>query len=108
MYRNYDGLKSGFGDRSVQATAPNPDEVAVFAALRSNDSALTVMVINKDLSAQHPLTMKLANFGTGSGRAQRWQLTKANVITPLTALNYSGSQVVDTLPAQSVTLYVIR
>lgn len=108
MYRNYDGQKSTFGDRSVQAAAPNPDQLAAFAALRSSDNALTVMVINKDLVAQHPVTLKLANFGSGAGSVQRWQLTKANSITPLAALGYSGAQVTDTVPAQSVTLYVIR
>lgn len=108
MYRNYDGQKSTFGNRSVQAAAPNPDQLAAFAALRSSDNALTVMVINKDLAAQHPVTLKLANFGSGAGSVQRWQLTKANSITPLAALGYSGAQVTDTVPAQSVTLYVIR
>ena len=51
MYRNYDGNRSTFGDTSVAATAPNPDSVAVFAAQRSADGALTVMVISKQLSA---------------------------------------------------------
>ncbi len=108
MYRNYDGQKSSFGEHSVQATVPNPDQLAAFAAVRSSDQALTIMVINKDLTAQHPVALKLANFGNGSGSVQRWQLTKSNTITPLAALSYSGAQVVDTVAAQSVTLYVIH
>ena len=108
MYRNYDGRKSGFGERSVQAAVPNPDQVSAFAALRSSDQALTVMVINKDPSAQHPVVLKLANFGGGSGTVQRWQLTKANAITALGNLNYSGAQVTDTVAAQSITLYVVH
>lgn len=107
MYRNVDGQRNGFGETSVQALAPNPDQVAAFAALRA-DGALTVMVINKDLTAARPLTLELANFGGGSGTAQRWQLTKANAITALAPLPYSGARVADTLPAQSITLYVIR
>src|SRR6185436_19242430 len=35
MYRNYDGNKSSFGDTSVAASGPNPDNVSVFAAERS-------------------------------------------------------------------------
>ena len=50
MYRNYDGNKSTFGDTSVAATAPNPDNVSAFAAQRRADGALTVMVVNKYLS----------------------------------------------------------
>ncbi len=108
MYRNYDGQKSSFGERSVLATVPNPDQLAAFAALRASDGALTIMVVNKDLTAQHPVALKLANFGNGSGNVQRWQLTKTNAIAPLAALTYSGAQVVDTVAAQSVTLYVIH
>ena len=50
MYRNYDGRRSAFGDTSVAAATPIPDDVSAFAAVRSTDGALTVMVINKVLS----------------------------------------------------------
>src|SRR5579871_614083 len=79
MYRNYDGRDSMFGDTSVRARVPNPDELSAFAALRTGDGALTVMVINKDLSKTVPITMKLAHF-TRSGAATVYQLTSANVI----------------------------
>ena len=36
MYRNYDGNKSTFGDTSVSAAVPNPDNVSAFAAQRSS------------------------------------------------------------------------
>src|SRR5438477_2150495 len=42
MYRNYDGSHSTFGDTSVLASAPNPDALSAFAALRSSDNSLTV------------------------------------------------------------------
>ena len=35
MYRNYDGNKSTFGDTSVSASAPNPDNLSAFAATRA-------------------------------------------------------------------------
>ena len=41
MYRNYDGSGAAFGDTSVSATGPNPDNVSVFAAVRSSDGAVT-------------------------------------------------------------------
>src|SRR5947199_9900960 len=62
MYRNYDGNKSGFGDTSILASVPNPDNVAAFAALRSTDSAMTLMVISKYLSANTPVSLNLAVF----------------------------------------------
>src|SRR5438093_436916 len=62
MYRNYDGNRSTFGDTSVSAGGPNPDNVAVFAAQRTSDGALTVMVINKYLSGSTPVSIALNNF----------------------------------------------
>ena len=47
IYRNYDGNLSTFGDTSVSAAVANPDYLSSFAAVRSSDGALTVMVINK-------------------------------------------------------------
>ena len=53
MYRNYDGRKSAFGDVSVHATAPDPDALSAFAATRTSDGALTVMLVSKALSGDH-------------------------------------------------------
>src|SRR5262249_11638092 len=62
MYRNYDGYGSTFGDTSVAATVPNPDELTAFAAERWYDGALTIMVINKALSGATDVQVNLANF----------------------------------------------
>ena len=106
LYRNYDGNKSTFGDTSVAATAPNPDNVSAFAAQRSSDGALTVIVISKYLASTTPVTVTLANV-THRGTAQAWQLTSANAITRLTDVTMSGNSLVTTLPAQSITLFVV-
>ncbi len=79
MYRNYDGNHSTFGDTSVLAGGPNPDNVAVFAAQRSADAALTIMVVSKSLTGTTPVVVNLTNF-TGNGTAQLWQLNASNVI----------------------------
>ncbi|HEY6616595.1 MAG TPA: glycoside hydrolase family 44 protein [Vicinamibacterales bacterium] len=106
MYRNYDGNRSTFGDVSVAASVPNPDNVAAFAASRSADGALTVMVISKYLSTTTQTTISLANVNH-RGVAQAWQLTSANAITRLSDLTLSGNSIVATLPAQSITLFVV-
>ena len=106
LYRNYDGNKSAFGDTSVSALAPNPDNVAVFAAQRTSDSALTVMVISKYLSGTTPVTVNLANF-SAAGTAQVYQLTSANAITKLADATLSGASLNFTAPAQSITLFVL-
>ena len=106
MYRNYDGARSTFGDVSVSATGPNPDNVAVFAAQRSSDNAVTVMVISKYLSGATPVTINLANFSAASP-AKIYQLTSANTITRLGDLAFTGSTVSFSAPAQSITLLAL-
>jgi fibronectin type 3 domain-containing protein len=106
MYRNYDGSKSTFGDVSVRATVPNPDNVSAFAAQRTLDGALTVMVINKQLSTAQAVTVGLANFAS-TGAAQVWQLTSSNSITRLADATVTNNTITATLPAQSITLYVL-
>ncbi len=103
MYRNYDGNNNGFGDTSVAATVPDADQVSAFAAVRSSDNALTVMVINKAASSA-VTTLNLSNF-TGSGTAQVWQLTSANQITHLSDVSVSSNTISATLPPQSITLF---
>ncbi len=104
LYRNYDGNRSAFGDVSVSAGGPNPDNVAVFASTRTSDGALTVMVVNKYLANNTPVTINLANFSAGA-TAQRWQLA-TNAISHQADMALSGAQLSVSLPPQSVTLLV--
>jgi PKD repeat protein len=106
MYRNYDGNKSTFGDTSVSASVPNADNLSAFAAVRSTDGAMTVMVISKVLSGSTPVTLSLGNF-SGNGIAQVYQLTAANAITRQGDIAYSGITLSTSVPQQSVTLFVL-
>jgi hypothetical protein len=106
MYRNYDGSKSTFGDWSVSANAPNPDNVSAFAAIRSTDGALTVIVISKYLSGTTPIALNVSNF-TAGGAAAVYQLTSANTISRLPDLTLNSGTLAATLPPQSITLFVV-
>ena len=106
LYRNYDGNKSTFGDTSVQAAVPNPDNLAAFAAVRTGDGAMTIMTINKDLLNATPLRAAITNFAN-SGTAQAWQLTSDNVITHLADVPYANGTLSNTLPSQSITLFIL-
>lgn len=107
MYRNYDGLGGAFGDVSVRAASANQDQVAIYAARRSADSALTLMLINKTAQA-YTSTISLANFQAGVN-AQVYRYSEAN----LTAIVREADQVVAgtaftaTFPGNSMTLVVL-
>jgi hypothetical protein len=107
MYRNYDGAGSRFGDVSVSGTSADQGRLAVYAAERSSDKALTVMVVNKtgdDLSS--PLS--LAGFDS-AGAAQRFTYGPANLggIVRGDDLPVSNGRVDATYPANSITLLVL-
>ena len=107
IYRNYDGKLSTFGDTSVSATVANPDNLSSFAAVRSSDGALTVMVINKQTGST-PVAISLANFGT-TGTADSWQISAASQtsINHIGAVAIANNAISTTVPAQSITLFVI-
>jgi hypothetical protein len=66
------------------------------------------MAINK-VPSDAPANFHLANFNAGGLPAQVWQLTSSNAITHLSDVALSGSDpaLTVTLPAQSITLFVI-
>ena len=110
MYRNYDGAQSRFGDVSVSASAPDPDQVSAFAALRTSDGALTIMLVSKTAGAKNT-TVNLANFVPAPGaQAQERHLydnAGAAAISAPVSIPLAGGTVSVTLPGQSVTLLVI-
>jgi hypothetical protein len=105
MYRNYDGRKSAFGDVSVRASAPDPDTLSAFAAVRTSDGALTVMLVSKDLDSDRTVTINVRGR-TLAASAQVWQLTSLNAITRLGDVSVAGSSPVITVRSQSITLLV--
>lgn len=120
LYRNYDGNDSTFGDTSVSTTAPDPDQVSAFSAVRSSDGALTIMVDNKNLfdpgnpGVATTVQINLANFDS-SGTAQVWQLAAINpndmtksAITHLANVTVNGNIITITVPQESVTLLVLE
>ena len=107
MFRNYDGLKSTFGDTSVSCSAPNPDVVSAFAAQRTTDGALTVMVINKSTSNQ-TVTLNLSGFAS-NGVNMVYQISSPTQ----TSISYLGNgavvnnSITTIFPKQTVTLFVL-
>ncbi len=115
IYRNYDGKNSTFGDTALSSTSSDQTQLAIYGALRTSDSAITIVVINKtygDLTA----TVSLPNSTPTGTTAQAWLYSKANLnaivaqpavtITP-SASGSTASTISTTFPAQSITLLVM-
>jgi Glycoside hydrolase family 44 len=105
LFRNYDGRRSTFGDTSVGVTVPDPDRLAVFAAVRSSDDALTIVVVNKDVAPVDVLRLHVVGHAA-RGAVDRYEVTAGQGIRRLAPVTGDGAVVV-TVPAQSVTLLVV-
>jgi hypothetical protein len=110
LFQNYDGAGSAFGDGSLAATSADQSRLAIYAAHRSSDNALTVLILNKtfgDLTANVALTTRVRT-------AHVFQYSNANptAIAHLADLPISRAHgkttVATTFPAQSFTLLVIK
>ncbi len=108
MCRNYDGAGNGFGETSVSAASADQGQLAIYAALRAADGALTLMVINKTY-VHLTSTVTLAGFvPTGAAKVYRYSPTNLGTIVaePDQAVEAAGFSA--TFPAMSLTLLVIR
>jgi hypothetical protein len=121
IYRNYDGSKSTFGDQALSSTTGDQSHLAVYAASRTSDGTMTIVVINKTYG---PLTdtPSINNLTSTATQAQVYQYSNADLthivaqpnatITPPTSgstistIGASASQPMS-FPGQSITMIVI-
>jgi hypothetical protein len=107
MYRDYDGAGGRFGDVSVSADSSDQGRLAVYAAQRSSDKALTLTVINKtdeDLTS----TLSIAGFHC-PGKAKRYTYSPAGLtsIARDDDLAVNQGSATATYPANSITTLVL-
>ncbi|MBF0566868.1 MAG: hypothetical protein HQK89_16710, partial [Nitrospirae bacterium] len=110
MYRNYDGAGGQFGDTSVTAVSSDRGQLAVYAARRGSDSATTIMVINKTLSAQTGnITLTgIGNSTTTTAQVYRYSGDNLAAIVRDVDQAVGATGFSATLPASSITLFVIK
>jgi hypothetical protein len=107
MYRDYDGAGGRFGDVSVSAASSDQGRLAVYAAQRSSDKALTLTVINKtgeDLTS----ILSIAGFRC-PGKAKRFTYSPADLtsIARDDDLTVNRGSATATYPANSITTLVL-
>ena len=110
LFRNYDDHGGAFGETSVAASAPDPDKVSTFAALRTQDKALTVIVINKQLKEAAPIALSVAHFAR-EGKVESILLADGPDGVRIAALpvsRFRNSSFQAVLPPQSVTLLILH
>ncbi|HTA90076.1 MAG TPA: glycoside hydrolase family 44 protein [Polyangiaceae bacterium] len=108
LYRNYDGKGGAFGDVSTSAASSDTTQLHVYAAQRTSDGAVTIVVVNKT-AADITSALALSNHEP-SASAHVFLFSSAQpksvVAQPDLAISDPGN-VVLTYPASSATLLVV-
>ena len=108
MYRNYDGAGSAFGETSVHAVSTDQEKLAIYAARRGADNALTLMVINKTdqtlssslaLSRYHPAAV---------AEVYRYSASDLTKIVRESDQGIAADGFTAEYPPNSISLFVIR
>jgi hypothetical protein len=108
MFRNYDGSGGAFGDTSVQASSADQDKLAIYAAQRSGDNALTLIIINKTPGTDLTSAISLAGFSPSpSAQVYRYSAANLNAIVAQPSQPVTSTGFTATFPAYSITLVVI-
>jgi hypothetical protein len=107
MFRNYDGNGGQFGDTSVSAVSSDQGSLSIYAAQRSRDNAVTVLVINKTTAAIAS-AISFANL-TAPPAAQVYTYSAANLTSIVHAANapITNSSVSYSFPGYSAVMFVI-
>jgi hypothetical protein len=108
MFRNYDGNGSQFGDNSISAVSSDQGSLSIYAAQRSSDNAVTILVINKTTGALTS-SIALSNLNLPA-TAQVYTYTQAS----LTSIGHpsdaaiTGGSLSYTFPGYSAVLFVVQ
>jgi hypothetical protein len=107
MFRNYDGQGGAFGGTSLAASSADQGRLAIYAALRRPDGALTIVVINKT-GGGLTSTIGLAGFSpAGAAEVYRYSAASPGAVVRGADVAVGASGLSVSFPASSITTLVI-
>jgi hypothetical protein len=107
IYRNYDGKGGEFGDTALETKADLVKSSA-YAATRSQDGRLTVLVINKDLAANVTGTIKIAGAKKYAWATPYVLDSSGPTIKALPKVAIKNNVISHKLPRLSATIFVVE
>jgi hypothetical protein len=108
MFRNYDGGGSQFGDTSISAVSSDQGSLSVYAAQRSSDHAVTILVINKTTGTVSS-SVALSNLNLPA-TAQVYTYTSASLtsIAHASDATITSAALSYTFPGYSAVMFVVQ
>ena len=108
LFRNYDGQGGQFGGTGVSALSSNPGNLAIYAAQRSTDAALTLLVLNKSTAAIQT-SLSIANYAPApSATVYSYSTANLRQITAQGVAPVVANAISYNFPAYSATLFVLE
>ncbi|MCB0060922.1 MAG: glycoside hydrolase family 44 protein [Caldilineaceae bacterium] len=107
IYRNYDGQGGKFGNMSLPAQSSDQEQLAVYAARRETDDALTVVVVNKSTANLRSSLQFNGLTGTTTVEHYRYSTDDLTAIVRLADQPTDGALSAE-FPGYSITLFVVQ
>lgn len=108
IFLNYDGAGGRFGNTSLGAISTDQSLLSIYAAMRSSDHSLTIIIINKNPTNALTSTLSLANFNPAANAAvYRYSKTNLSAIVHEPDQSVGQNGFTATFPPYSITLMVI-
>lgn len=114
LYRNYDGKGGEYGDISVKSQSSDQGQLAIYSAIRSEDRALTLIIINKT-NGQLTSSVHLSNFPRPTDSAEFYSYSNANLTQivrqaniPVEKSGNVGADFTGSFPGLSASVIVIK
>ncbi|MEV7805446.1 hypothetical protein AB0O28_21105 [Microbispora sp. NPDC088329] len=107
MYLNYDGKGGRFGETAVGAASADQGKLAVYAAERASDKALTLVAVNR---TGDDLTSKVAVKGRDGGataQVYRYGAADTSAVRRDADVQAGAEGFTGTFPANSISTVVI-
>lgn len=106
IFRDYDGQGGEFGNVSVQSSSSDQGRLSIYAALRSSDHALTILVINKTTQLIGT-ALSLANFSGQFASVYSFSGADLSNIVRASDVGVVANQIDYDFLGYSATLFVI-
>jgi hypothetical protein len=104
IFRNYDGAGSQFGETSVRARSSDQSQLAIYAAQRTANDALTLVVINKT-GTPLATALRIDHFAAANtATVYRYSSANLTAIVRQPDLPIPANLLTLTMPATSITL----
>ena len=108
LYRNYDGKGARFGETSIEGKSGDQGKLSIYAAQRTSDGALTIVLINKT-DAELTSALSLAHFNAkGAASMYTYSSAKLDAIVKAADVPVTSGALRPTLAGNAMAIVIVE